>query len=156
MRFDPNDKKFFFNEEMTLTPAGDENLRARIREYRSEVIDHPGRFLQSKKQNNSQFEIIRNIAAGVILALSVFGLIWTVPDKRYDISGWIVTGLAVMFALILLIFPEKGASKYFTESVLSQRIQGVILMIGAALCGYVQLSMSSEGTRSVKMRWFIL
>ena len=51
MKFDPNDKEFFFNEEMILSPEGEEALRQSFGEYRRSVLNNPsGWFGKMMKQ----------------------------------------------------------------------------------------------------------
>ena len=45
MKFDPDDKEFFFNEEMILSPEGEAQLRQSINEYRMSALNDPSGWL---------------------------------------------------------------------------------------------------------------
>ena len=155
MRYDPDYIKYYFNEEMILSPEGEKELDSCYKKFALTAVKKP--YTMYGVKENQTGEKIKMAVGALWFIISVIALIWSVPVKRYDISGWVVVGFLMVIGLLMLFIPQKSASEYFSESVLSQRIQGAVLVAGGVFCICLQLRYNEMDTTHFLMyKWFIL
>lgn len=155
MRYDPEDIQYYFNEEMTLSAAGEAALDNQLKKYRNEALKKPYKMYGIKEDQTG--DKIRIAIGSLWFIASVLVLLYSVPMKRYDISGWVVVGFLVVIGLLMLFTPEKKASRYFSESAASQRVQGAVLVIGGIVSIFLQLKYNEMDTMTFLMKkWFVI
>ena len=130
MKFDPNDKEYFFNEEMILSPEGEQALRQSFGEYRKSVLNNPsgwlGKMMKQDKDSPRYFvesPVFQWIGRACILG----GILATVIALRnksnmesyrfYMILG-LIASIAIGLYMLVKIIGYKTADKtVYTEEV---------------------------------------
>ena len=130
MKFDPNDKEFFFNEEMILSPEGEEALRQSFGEYRRSVLNNPsGWFGKMMKQDKDSpryfvespvFQWIGRVCilAGIIAAVVFHFSKGSADSISYYMTMGLIASIAIGLYMLVKIIGYMSADKtVYTEEV---------------------------------------
>ena len=130
MKFDPNDKEYFFNEEMILSPEGEQALRQSFGEYRSSVLNNPtdwfGTMMKQDKDSPRYFVespvfqwigracILGGVLATVIAVLNKSNM----ESYRFYLSLGLIASISIGLYMLIKIIGYLMADKtVYTEEV---------------------------------------
>ena len=135
MKYDPEDKKFYFSTQMIPSQEDSDASFEHFKAYQQMCLDNPGAWARSMVQSDDEEQSAGMTIAGIVIGIAllggILGTILCLPIQKYEYIPWIMS--TVMFVLgVFFIFGAKlKGSKVFVESVLWQRIEGVIGVLGA-------------------------
>ena len=146
MRYDPDNNKYFWSEEMVLSEQGKADYAAYSSKFNKIVRNDPfGTYLKTLdvREEGKDKKKIGLILGGIVFA-GIIGAILSAVIKRFDIAGWIVACVFVIVGLAMLISPVSRAfDNVFAGNSVMTRIKGVVHCAGAAAIIFVQLNASS-------------
>ncbi|WP_034451063.1 hypothetical protein [Butyrivibrio sp. AE2032] len=134
MRYDPEDKKYYFSTVMVPdeaeTRAGYDHYKA----YQQDSLSHPGTWAKNMMKDADGNTSTGKTAAGLIISFAfiacIVAAILCIPVKRYDLIPWFIGGLMLFIGLYTLITPDNKKTAGFAENAIFRRIGGVISLLG--------------------------
>ena len=134
MRYEPGNGEYYFNKEKILSDAEAYANYEHYRKYQTECLAHPVNWM-GNMMKPSEGTSPAAAVFGVISAIALFGgtlaSVLCIAGKKYELIPWIMAGVMGLTGLYSLLFADSKAEKVFAESVLCQRIEGAIGVIGA-------------------------
>ena len=135
MRFDPEDKQFYFSTQMIPGDQENEASFASFKAYQQMCLDNPGAWIRNmvKSEGDEQSPLMKvfSIIVGITVFGGIFGTILCLPVKKYENIPWIMGALMLVLGVFSIVGAQLQGSKVFAESVLCQRIEGIIGVLGA-------------------------
>ena len=131
MKYDPNDRKFFFNEEKILSSESAVACRKNYDSWQKDTINNlPGVIVDYLKDEDGRLQgsMVLGSFGTVCVFVGIIAIVMCFIVKRYDIAAWIICAIIAFFGAVLFAQPTTRA-KAFEEGVFSRRIQGLILLI---------------------------
>ncbi len=141
MKYDPNDRKFFFNEEKILSSESAVACRKNYDSWQKDTINNlPGVIVDYLKDEDGRLQgsMVLGSFGTVCVFVGIIAIVMCFIVKRYDIAAWIICAIIAFFGAVLFAQPTTRA-KAFEEGVFSRRIQGLILLIGAIIIAVLRL-----------------
>lgn len=141
MKYDPNDRKFFFNEEKILSSESAVACRKHYDSWQKDTINNlPGVIVDYLKDEDGRLQgsMVLGSFGTVCVFVGIIAIVMCFIVKRYDIAAWIICAIIAFFGAVLFAQPATRA-KAFEEGVFSRRIQGLILLIGAIIIAVLRL-----------------
>lgn len=121
-----------------MIPSEDETAASfeQFKAYKEQCLDNPGKWFRGMMKTPDGEPDKVKIVLGFILAVALFGGIFAtvlcLPVKKYDLIPWIVGGVFFLFGAAWIFGATVKENGGFGESVLCQRIEGLICILGAA------------------------
>ena len=134
MRYEPGNGEYYFNQEMILSDAESAANYAHYRSYAAECLNHPVNWMgnmMKPSEGTSPAAVILGIVAVVALFGGILSTIFCIACKTYGPVPWIMAGVMGLTGIYSLFFADSKAEKVFAESVLCQRIEGAVGIIGS-------------------------
>ena len=145
MRYDPDNRKYYFSEEMVFSQKGKAEFlaasRAFYKECRSDPFGTYARTLDTR-QEHTGITVTGLILSGAVI-LGVLALFACIAVKRYDIAGWIVAAIFAIIGISVFFTADKKTDYGFAPSPVLNRIQAVALILGGAGIAAVTLKVSA-------------
>lgn len=134
MRYDPDNRKYYFNKEMILSEQGKRELSECYDQYGMEMMASPFETMNDamKRAPGSHGEKILSVLIGVSLFIGIVATAICLSAKQFDAAYWIMIFLFFIFGIIFAVRPFFGVSDSFSESVIMVRIEGVVSLLTAA------------------------
>ena len=143
MRFDPEDKQFYFSTQMIPNEEDTEASFESFKAYQSMCLNNPGTWFKNMmKTDNDEPDALRKVAGiimGITLVGGILGALLCLPVKKYELMAWIMCVVFFVPGIITVFTATLKGARIFTESVLCQRIQGIIAVLGAIGLALVNL-----------------
>ncbi len=140
MRFDPEYGKYFYNDEMILSPEGKEALYENYRAFAYKAISNPVGSVREAAAFQEEAGESRQGPGALILSACIvfafFGVIAAFILRKGLIAGGIIAALLIASGLMLLIKPKvlNHDSNLVMPAIM--RINGLILLAGAGFIIY--------------------
>lgn len=103
--------------------------------YQQMCLDNPGTWIRNmaKSEIGEQSPLMKvfSIIVGIAIFGGIFGTILCLPVKKYENIPWIMGALMLVLGIFSLVCAQLQGSKVFAESVFSQRLEGIIGVLGA-------------------------
>ena len=146
MKYDPNNRKFFFNEEKILSSESAAACRQQFDSWQKESISNiTGVIADSMRDQNGMIQgskVLGSLGALSVL-IGIIAIAMSFIIKRYDVGAWIISAICAFLGAVMFFGPTgRETSKFYEEGSISQRIQGLILLIGAIIIVMLRLSTS--------------
>lgn len=136
MRFDPDDRMFYFNTVMKPDGTETQKCLEHYKAYREECFDSPGKWTRNVMKRNtgedSKTKTFISLFFSALVILALIAAILCIPIKRFDMIPWFLGAVMLIFSVGTLVTAGNWKVDTFGESVLFQRIESVIGILGAA------------------------
>lgn len=121
MLYDPDNRDVYFSTEMIQSEADADASYAHFKAYQQECIN-----------NSGTAKNIFGVAASLAIFVGIAAAILCIPIKKYEYIPWIVGAVMVVLGIAPFVPSTPRKASGFAESLLCQRIGGVISLLGAA------------------------
>ena len=136
MRFDPEDRLFYFSTVMKPDEAEKQASIEHFNAYREECFSEPGKWTRNTMKRNtgedSKAKAFISLVVSAIAILAIIAAILCIPRKRFDLIPWFMGAVMLIFSVGTLVTPGTGKVNSFGESIAFQRVESVIGILGAA------------------------
>lgn len=132
MRYDPDDKKYYFNKEMIMSSEQKNAFDNFSNAWKMAALnDLSGTMKNSmKKTETGPVSAVLGIVAGLMLIVGFFGIICCLIMKKYDLILLILSVILALFGIFTLT-GKTGDPDTFVENIVFLRIEGIIMLLGA-------------------------
>ncbi len=134
MRYDPEDKQYYFSQVMVPDKAETEASYDHFKAYQQDSINHLGTWARNQVKdadgNTSTGKTIAGFICSFAFIACIAAAVLCIPVKRYDLIPWFIGGLMIFVGILMTVNPNNKKAAGFAESILFQRIGGVISLLG--------------------------
>ena len=134
MRYDPEDKQYYFSQVMVPDEAGTQASYDHFKAYQQDSIAHLGTWAQNTMKdadgNTGTGKTIAGFICSFAFIACIAAAVLCIPVKRYDLIPWFIGGLMLFVGIIMTVSPNSKKAAGFAESILFQRIGGIISCLG--------------------------
>ena len=134
MRYDPEDKQYYFSTVMVPDEAEKKASYDNFKAYQQDSLAHPGTWTRNMMKdadgNTSTGKTIAGLVCSIAFIACIVAAVLCIPVKRYDLIPWFIGALMLFVGILMIVTPKNNKAAGFAESVLFQRIGGVISFLG--------------------------
>ena len=134
MRYDPEDKEYYFSTVMVPDEAETRASYDHFKAYQQDSIAHLGTWARNTVKdadgNTSTGKTIAGLVCSFAFIACIVAAVLCIPVKRYDLIPWFIGALMLFVGILMIVTPKNNKAAGFAESVLFQRIGGVISFLG--------------------------
>ena len=135
MRYDPEDIKYYFSTEMIPGEADTQASLEHFKAYQHESMAHLGTWAKNEIKDADGNTSTAKTAAGIVISIAfilcIVAALLCIPVNRYDLIPWFIGADMFIVGIGMVITPAAKKANGFAESVLCQRIEGIISLLGA-------------------------
>ena len=134
MRYDPEDKQYYFSTEMIQSKEGSEACYEHFKAYQKDMLDNPRKVFgkMTRTADGEPQNPIPGIIMGVALFGGILGTIFSLCLQKFEYIPWILGAAMLLLGVPSFFTADVSATKVqgFTESTLCLRIEAVIGILG--------------------------
>lgn len=136
MIYDPETKEVYFSTEMIQSEADAAVSYEHFKAYQQECIKNPGVMLKNQMRDAdglpSTARTLFGVAAGIAIIVGIIVAILCIPIRKYEYIPWLIGAVMIFLGIAPFVSSDPRKASGFGESLLWQRIGGVISLLGAA------------------------
>lgn len=135
MKYDSEDRAYYFSTQMIPSQDDTDASFEHFKAYQQMCLDNPGTWVKDMMKTDDEELTTGMKIASIVVGITLFGgimaTILCLPVQKFEYIPWIMSVVMFVLGAFSLFGARLKGSKVFVESVLWQRIEGAIGILGA-------------------------